>query len=267
MLIILYLITIVLAFFSWFLFLLFSKFRANCKNRFLITIISWLAAFYILTIGWTPLFIARKLGGESVGYNDFLGFFIFIFIFSISFYIDRKRLIREIKEWNNPYGGEKILPSCSSEKESPKAMLTSPIDNILVEKAKRQMHLRNGENVVKTYRISLGKNPVGAKVNSGDNKTPEGNYTIEKHNPKSKFHLSLKISYPNAEQINAAKVGNYEPGGDIMIHGYPNKVPAFLFKFWHRWKDWTAGCIAVTNDEIEEIYDAVKDGTPITIKP
>jgi murein L,D-transpeptidase YafK len=87
------------------------------------------------------------------------------------------------------------------------------------------------------------------------------------HNPKSKFHLSLRISYPNAEQINAAKEGNYEPGGDIMIHGYPNKVPAFLFKYWHKWKDWTAGCIAVTNDEIEEIYDAVKDGTPITILP
>ena len=146
-------------------------------------------------------------------------------------------------------------------------MLSSPIDNILVEKAKRQMHLRNGENIVKTYRISLGKNPVGAKVKSGDNKTPEGDYTIVLHNPKSKFHLSLRISYPNAEQVKAAKVGNYEPGGDIMIHGYPNKVPAFLFKFWHRWKDWTAGCIAVTNDEIEEIYDAVKDGTPITIKP
>ena len=139
-------------------------------------------------------------------------------------------------------------------------MITENIDNILVEKAKRQMHLRNGENIVKTYSISLGKK-------SGDNKTPEGNYTIEKHNPKSKFHLSLRISYPNAEQIKAAKDGNYEPGGDIMIHGYPNKVPAFLFKFWHKWKDWTAGCIAVTNDEIEEIYGAVKDGTPITIKP
>ncbi|SHM77773.1 L,D-transpeptidase catalytic domain [Fibrobacter sp. UWR3] len=148
-----------------------------------------------------------------------------------------------------------------------KPMLTSPIDNILVEKAKRQMHLRSGEIIFKTYRISLGKNPVGAKVKSGDNKTPEGDYTIVLHNPKSKFHLSLRISYPNAEQIEAAKVGNYETGGDIMIHGYPNKVPAFLFKFWHRWKDWTAGCIAVTNDEIEEIYDAVKDGTPITIKP
>ena len=74
-------------------------------------------------------------------------------------------------------------------------MLSSPIDNILVEKAKRQMHLRNGDVVVKSYRISLGKNPVGAKVKSGDNKTPEGNYTIERHNPKSIFHLSLRISY------------------------------------------------------------------------
>ena len=108
---------------------------------------------------------------------------------------------------------------------------------------------------------------MGAKVKSGDNRTPEGNYTIEKHNPQSKFHLSLRISYPNEEQIKSAKEGNYEPGGDIMIHGYPNKIPAFLFYFWHKWKDWTAGCIAVTNDEIEEIYDIVKDGTPITILP
>ena len=157
--------------------------------------------------------------------------------------------------------------SCSSETESTKAMFTETIDNILVEKTKRQMHLRHGDKIVKTYKISLGKSPVGAKVKSGDNKTPEGNYTIERHNPKSAFHLSLKISYPNEEQIKAAKDGGYDPGGDIMIHGYPNKVPAFLFKFKHRWKDWTAGCIAVTNDEIEEIYEAVKDGTPITILP
>ena len=157
--------------------------------------------------------------------------------------------------------------SCSSETETPKAMLTQNIDNILVEKAKRQMHLRHGDKIVKTYKISLGKDPVGAKVKSGDNKTPEGKYHIALHNPKSTFHLSLKISYPNEEQIKSAKDGGYDPGGDIMIHGYPNKIPAFLFKFWHKWKDWTAGCIAVTNDEIEEIYEAVKDGTPITILP
>ena len=160
-----------------------------------------------------------------------------------------------------------LFISCSSETESSKTMITQSIDNILVEKTNRKMHLRHGDEIVKTYKISLGKNPVGAKVKSGDNKTPEGNYSIELHNPKSIFHLSLKISYPNEEQIKTAKEGGYDPGGDIMIHGYPNKIPAFLFRFWHKRKDWTAGCIAVTNDEIEEIYDAVKDGTTITIKP
>ena len=160
-----------------------------------------------------------------------------------------------------------LFTSCSSETESSKAMITQSIDNILVEKTNRKMHLRHGDKIVKTYKISLGKSPVGAKVKSGDNKTPEGKYNIALHNPKSTFHLSLKISYPNEEQIKAAKDGSYDPGGNIMIHGYPNKIPAFLFKFWHKWNDWTAGCIAVTNDEIEEIYEAVKDGTPITILP
>ena len=107
-------------------------------------------------------------------------------------------------------------------------MITQSIDNILVEKANRKMHLRHGDKFVKTYKISLGKNPVGAKVKSGDNKTPEGKYFIAKHNPKSAYHLSLKISYPNEEQTKAAKDGGYEPGGDIMIHGFPNKIPAFL---------------------------------------
>lgn len=156
--------------------------------------------------------------------------------------------------------------SCSSENSEHMA-ITESIDNILVEKTKRMMHLRHGDKIVKSYKISLGKTPIGTKVKSGDNKTPEGHYHIELHNPKSAFHLSLKISYPNDEQVKAAKAGNFPPGGDIMIHGFPNKIPAFLFSFWHRWKDWTAGCIAVTNDEIEEIYNAVKDGTPITIEP
>ena len=159
-----------------------------------------------------------------------------------------------------------LLCGCSSENKSELASTTA-IDNILVEKSKRQMHLRHGDDTVRTYKISLGKTPVGAKVKAGDNKTHEGKYHITLHNPKSSFHLSLKISYPNEEQIKAAKDGGYDPGGDIMIHGYPNKVPAFLFRFWHKWNDWTAGCIAVTNEEIKEIYDAVKDGTPITILP
>ena len=160
-----------------------------------------------------------------------------------------------------------LIFSCSPNNKSEQRIVTENIDNILVEKAKRRIYLRNGDNVIKSYRISLGKNPVGAKVKSGDNKTPEGSYYIARHNPKSAFHLSLKISYPNAEQQKAAEQGNYSAGGDIMIHGFPNKVPAWLFKFWHKTTDWTAGCIAVTNDEVEEIYNLVKDGTQITIKP
>ena len=160
-----------------------------------------------------------------------------------------------------------LLFSCSPKEKSAPTAIPQNVDNILVEKANRKIYLRQGEDIVKTYKISLGRNPVGAKVKSGDNKTPEGDYYIARHNPKSAYHLSLKISYPNAEQTKAAEEGNYSAGGDIMIHGFPNKFPAMLFKFWHKYSDWTAGCIAVTNDEIEEIYNLVKDGTSITIKP
>ena len=159
-----------------------------------------------------------------------------------------------------------LLFSCSPEDKTEQTE-TANIDNILVEKANRKLYLRQGENIIKTYNISLGRNPVGAKIKSGDNKTPEGNYHIVSHNPHSKFHLSLRISYPDAAQIKAAEEGNYSAGGDIMIHGFPNKVPAAVFKLYHKFSDWTAGCIAVTNAEIEEIYNLVKDGTPITIKP
>ena len=160
-----------------------------------------------------------------------------------------------------------LIFSCSPNDKNEQTIPTQNIDNILVEKANRKIYLRHGGDIVKTYKISLGKNPVGAKVKSGDKKTPEGEYYIVRHNPKSAYHLSLKISYPNAEQIKAAEDGNYSAGGDIMIHGFPNKSPAWLFKYWHKTNDWTAGCIAVTNDEIEEIYNLVKDGTRITIKP
>ena len=160
-----------------------------------------------------------------------------------------------------------FLFSCLPEDKTQQTETTETIDNILVEKSKRKMHLRNGDKIIKTYKISLGKNPEGAKVKSGDNKTPEGDYYIVSHNPHSAYHLSLKISYPNEEQIQKAKQGNYSAGGDIMIHGFPNKSFAFIFNAWHKSHDWTAGCIAVTNDEIEEIYDWVKDGTHITILP
>lgn len=160
-----------------------------------------------------------------------------------------------------------FISACQPEQTPQTEKITVEVDNILVEKANRKMYLRHGENIVREYKISLGRQPVGTKVKSGDNKTPEGTYHIVSHNQHSKFHLSLKISYPNQEQLKAAKEGNYSAGGDIMIHGFPNAAPNFIFNIWHKTSDWTAGCIAVTNNEIEEIYKLVKDGTPITINP
>ena len=154
-----------------------------------------------------------------------------------------------------------LLPLSSSAEETP------TVERILVQKSARKMFLQNGDKTVREYTIRLGREPVGAKEREGDNRTPEGNYTIVSHNPNSAYHLSLRISYPTAEQRAEAEKNGYSAGGDIMIHGYPNKSPAFLFRFIHAWRDWTAGCIAVSNKEIEEIYNMVKDGTPIRIEP
>lgn len=137
-------------------------------------------------------------------------------------------------------------------------------DKVIVVKSKRiLMLLRDGE-ILKAYRIALGKNPEGKKVMAGDKKTPEGRYTLFK-NSNSRFHLSLRISYPNESDIENAERLGVSPGGDIMIHGLPEGLAEFG-KF-HRYYDWTDGCIAVTNSEIEEIYQMVEDGTPIEIKP
>ena len=141
------------------------------------------------------------------------------------------------------------------------------IDRILVQKSTRKMYLYNNNEIVKEYTIRLGRNPIGTKIKEGDNRTPEGDYTIVSHNPHSAYHLSLRISYPTAAQKSEAQQKGYSAGGDIMIHGFPNKSPAFLFRFIHAIRDWTAGCIAVSNQEIEEIYSLVKDGTPIRIEP
>ncbi len=132
------------------------------------------------------------------------------------------------------------------------------VTKIIVFKSARAMHLMHNKVVLKSYRIDLGFAPDGDKKVSGDGKTPEGLYYIDRRNPKSQFHLSLGISYPNARDIAEAKALGKDPGGDIFIHGrgYPTA---------HLIRDWTWGCIAVTNDEIEEIYAMVRDGTPIAI--
>lgn len=136
-------------------------------------------------------------------------------------------------------------------------------DSIVVFKADRKMLLYYKGKILKSYSISLGDSPLGHKEKEGDEKTPEGLYIISGRNPNSKYHLSLRISYPNEhDKLNAEKNG-YPPGGDIMIHGLPNST-GFLEDYYVN-NDWTDGCIAVTNEEIEEIWGAVKDGTPIFI--
>lgn len=138
-------------------------------------------------------------------------------------------------------------------------------DSLVVEKSKRQLIVYYRGKAVRTYYVALGRNPVGDKLRIGDNRTPEGLFYIEGRNPNSQYHLSLRISYPDsAHRVRSARVGA-QPGGDIMIHGLPPTQETFGAA--HRDFDWTNGCIAVTNREIEELWRVIRDGTPIQIKP
>lgn len=139
------------------------------------------------------------------------------------------------------------------------------VDSILVEKAAHRLSLFQRGRVTRSYVVALGQQPVGDKVRRGDMRTPEGRFTIEARNPQSRFHRALRISYPDAAHRERARKLGVSPGGDIMIHGLPPK------QAWvgaaHRDFDWTEGCIALTNEEIEEIWSAVPIGTPIHILP
>jgi murein L,D-transpeptidase YafK len=138
-------------------------------------------------------------------------------------------------------------------------------DRIIIVKSERTMTLLRQGKVLKTYKVALGHQPRGRKVQAGDNRTPEGEYIIDLRNAHSQFHLSLRISYPNpADRERARKLG-VDPGGAIMIHGLPAAY-AWLGPA-HRQTDWTLGCIAVTNPEIEEIWKMVPLGTKVEIKP
>ena len=138
-------------------------------------------------------------------------------------------------------------------------------DSMVLDKSDRQLTLYYRGQPVQKYGVALGKNPVGDKQRRGDGRTPEGLYYIEGRNPQSKYHLSLRISYPDAtHRVKAANRG-VSPGGDIMIHGLPKAFAAV--GALHRQQDWTEGCVAVTNEEIEEIWRAVPNGARILIKP
>lgn len=145
------------------------------------------------------------------------------------------------------------------------AFRNGPADKILVEKGERRMTLFAKGKVLKTYNIALGGDPVGPKERQGDNKTPEGMYRIDSRNRDSQYHLSLHISYPNEKDKKRARQLGVSPGGDIMIHGLKNGF-SWAGEF-HTGVDWTKGCIAVTDEEIEEIDKLVPNGTPVEIRP
>jgi murein L,D-transpeptidase YafK len=143
--------------------------------------------------------------------------------------------------------------------------LAGQADRVVVEKSRHRLTLYAGDRVLRQYPVAVGSGGLAAKRRQGDHRTPEGHYRIDWRNPNSAFHLALHVSYPSAADAAAAQARGEKPGGDIMIHGLPNGWGAV--GALHRRLDWTAGCIAVTDEEIEEIWRAVPDGTPVEIKP
>jgi murein L,D-transpeptidase YafK len=139
------------------------------------------------------------------------------------------------------------------------------IDHVVVYKGDRKLVLLSQGKEVKTYRVALGGDPAGPKTRQGDHRTPEGSYVLDSRNPNSHFYKAFHISYPNSKDFTSAKKQGVRPGGDIMLHGLP-KDYAWVGKA-HSLHDWTDGCIAVTNEEMDELWKFVPVGTPIEIKP
>ncbi|KIH75678.1 L,D-transpeptidase catalytic domain [Geoalkalibacter ferrihydriticus] len=145
------------------------------------------------------------------------------------------------------------------------ARLISTADLVIVEKSQRKLHLVSNGHVFRSYDIALGANPVGHKLYKGDGRTPEGRYYLDWRNPQSRFHKSMHISYPNERDRERAQRLGRSPGGHIMIHGIPNRYRRAPELF--EGLDWTEGCIAVRNEDMEEIWQLVADHTPIEIYP
>jgi murein L,D-transpeptidase YafK len=139
-----------------------------------------------------------------------------------------------------------------------------PVDRIYVDKSEHWMAVYRGGQIIREFRVALGRGGLKPKERAGDGRVPEGLYVIDAHNPNSAYHLSLHISYPTLEQAAAASARGISAGGDIMIHGLPNG------RSWigsrQRRIDWTDGCIALTDAEMDWLFKAVPDGTPIEIR-
>ena len=152
------------------------------------------------------------------------------------------------------------LAACAAPTESKFRSYDGPeVTSLVLFKARRQLLVMNNNDVLMTLEVELGSSPVGPKQIEGDGKTPEGTYRINRRNPNSQYHLSLGISYPTTEQVAAAAAVGQSAGGEIFFHGTPNRNIGD--------DDWTAGCIAISNDEIEQLYAMVNDGTAVFILP
>lgn len=146
---------------------------------------------------------------------------------------------------------------------APLPPLTGPIDRIEIDKSDRTLTVFKDGKALRSYAVALGFAPDGDKTEEGDGRTPEGLFRIDRRNPDSKFHLSLGIDYPHEAHIVKASARGVSPGGDIFIHGQPNALPSSM----KLGRDWTAGCIAVTNAEIEELWAITPMGTEVLIRP
>ncbi len=142
---------------------------------------------------------------------------------------------------------------------------TGGVDKVLVVKSQHRLVLFKDGEVLRSYEVALGKEPLGAKMCRGDKKTPEGSYVLDRRNPFSRFHRAIHISYPSRADRERAQEQGVSPGGDVMIHGLPRGKERM--GELHTMIDWTDGCIAVTNDQMDEIWHLVADGTPIEIRP
>ncbi|PZO66426.1 MAG: hypothetical protein DI498_07210 [Paracoccus denitrificans] len=138
-----------------------------------------------------------------------------------------------------------------------------PVTQLVVNKNARQLLVYSGNTLLQVHNVGLGTEPIGHKQFSMDGKTPEGDYLIDRRNPNSRYHLSLGVSYPNEADIAYAVSQGRDPGGDIFIHGRGPEGNIFA----RSKRDWTVGCVAVTDEEMEMLYAMVRDGTPIRINP
>jgi murein L,D-transpeptidase YafK len=156
-----------------------------------------------------------------------------------------------------------LLGGCASKPEPTVRF----VDSVLVRKGDRTIQLLHDGEVYREYSIALGDSPEGHKFMEGDERTPEGDYVLNWRNPNSNFHKSIHISYPNARDRAFARAMGVNPGGMIMIHGRPNWLTSPAVAREYDGRDWTDGCIAVKNHEMDEIWRLVRDGTPIRILP